>query len=46
MIIWKPLADECWQCVNKVDKNAVAMVLTNSHCKEKEVVGHAQQKPP
>ena len=37
MIIWKPLVDECLQCVkepsNKVGKNAVSLVRTNSHCK-------------
>lgn len=41
--IWKPLVGECLKCVkestNKVDKNAVAVVCTNSHCKE-VVVGH------
>ena len=40
---------ECLQCVknpiNTIDKNAVAVVRTNSHCKE-EVVGYMQQKPP
>ena len=34
----KPLVGECLQCVkepiNKVDKNAVAVVDNNSHCKE------------
>ena len=43
----KVLVGECLQCVKepiiKVDKNAVAVVFTNSHCK-KEVAGHTQQK--
>ena len=43
MIIWKPLVGNWLQDVkestNKVDKNAVAVVRTNSYCKE-EVVGH------
>ena len=47
MIIWKPPVGECLQWLkeppNKVDKNAVAVVCTNSHCK-KEVVGHVKQK--
>ena len=30
---------------NKMDKNAVAVALTNSHCKE-EVVGYVQQNSP
>ena len=38
LIIWKPLFGKCLQCVkeptNEVDKNTVAMVCTNSHCKE------------
>ena len=42
-IYWKPLLGKCLQCVkeptNGVEKNAVAVVLTNSHFKE-EVVGH------
>ena len=46
MIIWKPLIGECLHCVkqptNKVNKNPVAVVLTNSHCNE-EVVGYVQQ---
>ena len=49
MIIWKLLVGQCLQYVkestNEVDKNAVAAVCTNSHCKE-EVVGHVQQKFP
>ena len=49
MIIWSPLVCECLQCVkeptNEVDKNAVAVVRTKSHCKG-EVVGHVQQKSP
>ena len=48
MIIWKPLVGKCLQCVkeqtNEVDKNVVAVVRANSHCKE--VVGHVQQKSP
>ena len=31
--------------IKKVDKNAVSLVRTNSHCKE-EVVVHIQQKFP
>ena len=38
MIIWEPLVDEYLQCVkeltNEMDKNAVAAVHNNSHCKE------------
>ena len=49
MIIWKPLVGECFKCMkgptNKVDKNAVAVVDTNSHRNEEEF-GHVQQKPP
>ena len=49
MIIWKPLVGECLQRVkepnNKVDKNALSLVPTNSHCKG-EVVVHVQQKFP
>ena len=49
MIIWKPLVGESLQCENKpaneVKKNAVAVVRTNSHCKE-EVLNHVQQKFP
>ena len=49
MIIWKSLVGECLQCVkgpnNEVDKNTVAVVRTNSYCKE-EMVGHVQQKSP
>ena len=43
MIIWEPLVGKCLQCVkeptNEADKNAVAVVRANSHCKE-ELVGH------
>ena len=44
MILWKPLVGEGLQCVkalptNEVDTNAVAVVRTNSQCKE-EVIGH------
>ena len=46
MIIWKPLVSECLQFVKKlakeVNKNAVAVVCINSHCK-KRVIGHTQQ---
>ena len=49
MIIWKQLVGEFLQCVkeptNEVDKNAVAVVCINSHCKEK-VVDSVQQKSP
>ena len=49
MIIWKPLVGECFKCMkeptNKVDKNAVAVVDTNSHRKEEEF-GCVRQKPP
>ena len=49
MIIWKPLIGERLQCVkeptNEVNKNTVAVVHTNSHCKE-EVVTLVQQKSP
>ena len=42
---WKPLVGVCLQCVkeptNKVNKDGVVMVGSNSHCKE-EVVGHMQ----
>ena len=45
LISWKPLVTQCLQCVKEptkeVNKNAVAVVCTNSHCKE-EVVGHVQ----
>ena len=38
LIIWKSLFGKCLQCVkeptNEVDKNAVAVVRTNYHCKE------------
>ena len=43
MIFWKPLVGKCLQCMkeptNGLEKNAVAMVRPNSHCKG-EVVGH------
>ena len=46
MIIWKPVVCVCLKCVkeptNEVDENAVAVVCTNSHCKE-EVVCDMQQ---
>ena len=49
MIIWKPLVGECLERMkeptNKVDKNDVSLVRTNSHCKG-EVVVHVQQKSP
>ena len=49
MEIWKPFAGECLQYVkepsNKVDKNVVAMVGTNTHYKEK-MVSHVQQRSP
>ena len=49
MIVWKPLVDECLQCVkepnNKVGKNAIFLVRTNSHYK-REVIVHVQQKFP
>ena len=49
MIIWKPLVGECFKCMkeptNKVDKNTVAVVDTNSHRKEEEF-GYVRQKPP
>ena len=31
--------------INKVDKNAVSLVCTSSHCK-REVIAHVQQKFP
>ena len=47
MIIWKTLVGKCLQLVkepiNRVDKNAVSLVCTNSHCRW-EVVVHVQQK--
>ena len=47
MIILKPLVGESLQCLkeptNEVDKNVVAVVRTNSHCKG-EVVGYLLQK--
>ena len=43
MIFWKPLVGKCLHCVkepiNGVEKNAVAVVCTNSLCKE-EVTDH------
>ena len=49
MIIWKPQVGEGLQCVkepaNEVENNAVAVVRTNSHCKE-EVIVHVRQKFP
>ena len=43
IIFWKPRVGKCLQCVNEptneVEKNAVTMVRTHSHCKE-DVVGH------
>ena len=40
VIIWKPLVDECLQYVkkstNKVEKNTVAVVCTNSHYKKRD----------
>ena len=49
MIIWKLLVSECLQCmkdlISEVEKNAIAVVYTNSHYKG-ELVGHVQQKPP
>ena len=49
MIIWKPLVSECLQCmedlISEVEKNAIAVVYTNSHYKG-EMVGHVQQKSP
>ena len=49
MIIWKPLVGNCLQCVKEptkeIDKNAVAVVRTNSQYKE-QVVGHVQHKSP
>ena len=49
MIIWRPLVGECLQSVkkptNEVCKNAVAVVRSNSYCRE-EVVGHVQQISP
>ena len=45
MIIWKPLVGKYLQWVkeptNEVDNNTVAVVLTDSHCKQ-EVVGLLQ----
>ena len=49
MIIWKPLVGKCLQYVKhstiEVAKNIVAVVRTNSQCKE-EIVRHVQQKSP
>ena len=42
MIIWKPLVGEFLQYVkeptNEVDKNVVAVLRTNFHCKEEVVI--------
>ena len=42
LISWKPLVTQCLQCVKEptkeVNKNAIAVVCTNSHCKEEVVV--------
>ena len=42
MIIWKPLVGEFLErmkeLINKVDKNIVYLVRTNSHCKGEVVV--------
>ena len=42
IIFWKPRVGKCSQCVkeptNGVEENTVAVVRTNSHCKE-DVVG-------
>ena len=39
------VVDNAWKTQpNEVDKNAVSVVRTNSHCKE-EVVGIVEQKP-
>ena len=39
IIIWRPLVGKCLQCVkepaSEMDKNAVAVVRTNSHGKER-----------
>ena len=47
MIILKPQAGECLQCMKepakKVAKNSVTVFCYNSCCK-KEEVGHVQQK--
>ena len=47
MIILKPLIGQCLQCLkeptNELDKNAVAVVRTNSQCKG-EVIGYLLQK--
>ena len=47
--LYKNLESLDWQYVkepsNKVDKNAVVVLCTNSHCKE-EVAGHVQEKSP
>ena len=48
VMIWKPLVGEGLQFVketaNKAGKIAVAVVFSNSHCKE--VVGHVYHKSP
>ena len=42
MIIWKPLVGECLQCVkepiNKEGENAIVVVGTSSHCRDKVIV--------
>ena len=49
MIIWEPLVGMCLQRVkepiNKVNKNDVSLVRTNSHCNG-EVAVLVQQKSP
>ena len=49
MISWKPLVGKCLHCVkepiNGVEKNAVAVVCTNSLCKE-EVIDHVSIPAP
>ena len=49
IMFWKPLVSEFLQCIkeptNEVDKNAVAVIRSNSQCKE-GVVCHMQQKFP
>ena len=48
-MFWKPLVSEFLQCIkeptNEVDKNAVAVIRSNSQCKE-GVVCHMQQRFP
>ena len=49
MIIWKSLVGKCVQCMkeptNKMSNIVVAVVSTNSRCKE-VVFGHKQQNSP